>query len=241
MRQKPASAKLVQCAGDIDHFDIGHGFHRARRGLGQCAGLGRGMAVLHHHGGHAESGGGAQDRADIVGIGKLVQHQNDAAAFLWLGQHLVQVAARRGVAGLQRRTLMHRAGRQQPGDGLGICRFHPHPAQQFGTRASRPPGRSERPDPVCGGDWPGPPLRHGGHRASFPAFPACFRIGASGSGQAVRLLAVRAMAMGRLGLFVGFVGAHGALYRCVGLRQDGVPRGAAKPAEFRHFRGRYAP
>ena len=37
------------------------------------------MAVLHHHGGDTESRGGAQDGADIMGIGKLVQHQDDAA------------------------------------------------------------------------------------------------------------------------------------------------------------------
>ena len=143
---------MIQGAGDVHHLDIGHDFQRAGGGLGQRARLRRGMAVLHHHGGDAESGGGAQDGADIVGIGKLVQHQHNPAALPAGLRSRTSSRSRAGRgAGFQRRALMHRARRQQPGDGLGIRRFDPDPAQQLGTQGFGGPGGQDGPAQLAAG------------------------------------------------------------------------------------------
>ena len=85
------------------------------------------MAILYHHRQRAEGGGGPQDRADIVGVGELVEHQHDlplAAALC--RQEVVQVPPRQGIAG-QCHTLVHRALRQKPGNGVGSGRLHSDP------------------------------------------------------------------------------------------------------------------
>ena len=61
-------------------------------------------------GGDAEGGGAAQDRADIVRIGDLVEHQHDA---VWL--ELPRCPARQRV-GLGQQAVMHRVGGEPPRD-----------------------------------------------------------------------------------------------------------------------------
>ncbi len=61
--------------------EVGRPHHRdhvrgAGRRLGQCAGERRGVPVLHHHAARAERCGRAQDGADVLGVGHLVQHQD---------------------------------------------------------------------------------------------------------------------------------------------------------------------
>ena len=70
---------LVERAGEVDHAHPGHGLERAAGGLGERAGFGRRVAVLGDDAERVERGGRAQDRADIVRIGDLVEHQQRPA------------------------------------------------------------------------------------------------------------------------------------------------------------------
>ena len=82
----------VEGAGDIHHLDIGQDLQGAGSRLGQRARQRRGMAVLNDHGTDSESGGSTQNGADIVGVGKLVQHQYDPAPAAGIPfQHLIQI------------------------------------------------------------------------------------------------------------------------------------------------------
>jgi len=65
--------ELLQGARQIHGAHQGHDFQRAGCRLRQHAGVGRCMAVGDDQAGDAESGGAAQDGADIVRIGDLVE------------------------------------------------------------------------------------------------------------------------------------------------------------------------
>ncbi len=121
--------QFVERAGDIDHGEIGHDVERSGRGFGQHARFRRGMAVLHDDGRDAEGGCRAQDGADIVRIGNLVEHQHDAAA-LGGDQDIGDIALGQGLA-LQGRALMHGPGRKQPADRVRIGDFVGHAGEQL--------------------------------------------------------------------------------------------------------------
>ncbi len=70
---------LVERAGEIDHAHPGHEFQRPGRRPRDYAGFGRGMAVLCDDAKRIERGGRAQDGADIVRIGDLIEHDDRPA------------------------------------------------------------------------------------------------------------------------------------------------------------------
>jgi len=69
---------IVERAGEIDDADPGHGLERPRRRLGERSGFGRGVPVLRDHAQGVERRRGAQDRADIVRIGDLIEDEQRA-------------------------------------------------------------------------------------------------------------------------------------------------------------------
>jgi len=102
--------QLLQGARQVNGAHQGDDFQCARSSLGQHAGVGRGMAFGDDQAGHAESRGAAQDCADIVWIGDLVEgeHQGIVAA---AGENILELRL------LQRshkdcKPLMHGAGGQ---------------------------------------------------------------------------------------------------------------------------------
>ncbi len=104
--------QLLQRAGQIGGPHHGDHVRCAGGRLGQGAGEGRGVPVLDHHPAGPEGGGRAQDGADVLGIGDLVQHQDHA-----LGRpgDVLDIGALGG-GGEEGEALMHRARRQQAVD-----------------------------------------------------------------------------------------------------------------------------
>ena len=213
-----AYRRVVQGAGDIHHFDIGHGFQRAGGRLGQRARLRRGMAVLHHHGRHAEGGSGAQDGARHCGdriagpaparsCGGHRRPASSTSSRSPRGQRL----------GFQGRALVHRAWGQKPGNRFAIGQLRPGPGPAACPRWSRRRGWSEPPGPACGGDWPGRPGRRAAHKASFPAWRGGDRLGSSASPAATRFSALFTSAWDKNGAglfwdcFGGGLDAHAGL------------------------------
>ena len=100
---------------------MGQAFGGADRRLGQGARQSRGVAVLHDDSPCAEGQGRAEDGADILGVGQLVQHDDDA--FSRFGQVFQRHALQR--LDLEGQALMDRAGRQHPGQGLVVDGLDP--------------------------------------------------------------------------------------------------------------------
>ena len=81
--------ELLERAREIDGAHQRHDLQRAGGGLGQHAGIGGRVAFGDDDAGNAEGGGRAQDGADIVRVGDLVERQHEgviAAA----GQHILE-------------------------------------------------------------------------------------------------------------------------------------------------------
>ena len=65
---------VLERAGEIDHPHPRHDLERSRGGLGERPAFRRRVAVLRDQRRGAERGGRAEDRADVVRIGHLVEH-----------------------------------------------------------------------------------------------------------------------------------------------------------------------
>ncbi len=81
--------ELVEGAGEVDGAHQRDDFERPRGGLGQHAGVGRRMAVGNDHAGGAEGRRRAQDGADIVRVGHLVEGQ-DQGVVAAAGQDILE-------------------------------------------------------------------------------------------------------------------------------------------------------
>ena len=82
-RPSTRTAELLQLgerAGQVLHQRHGHVLERARGRLGQRAVERRAVAARHDEAGGAEHGGRAQDGADVVRVGDLVEHDQRPAA-----------------------------------------------------------------------------------------------------------------------------------------------------------------
>ena len=73
-----ALAEFSQGLGEILDEHDRHDVERAARGFGERAQEGRAVPLGHHQSSGAEGGGGAERRADILRVGHLVKHQQDA-------------------------------------------------------------------------------------------------------------------------------------------------------------------
>ena len=101
----PPEARLgdfLQRSGEVDDADPRHALQRARRGLGQRAAFARRMAILGDDADRPERRGGAEDRADIMRVGDLVEHQQ-GGAFGRVGEDVAEPDV------LERRNLDHHA------------------------------------------------------------------------------------------------------------------------------------
>ena len=78
--RKPRCLQRGQPARQVLHVDQRHVLERAGGGLGQHAGRLRAVARRGDDAVGGEGGGRAEDGADIVRIGDLVEHQHDAVA-----------------------------------------------------------------------------------------------------------------------------------------------------------------
>ncbi|MGY4489019.1 hypothetical protein ACVWWR_008210 [Bradyrhizobium sp. LM3.2] len=102
-----------QCAGEVLYRHDRYQLQRAGGGLGQHTGRFRTVARGGDDRLHGEGRSRAQDGADIVRIGDLVEHQHDAVLL-----QILDVGRGQGI-GLGEQALVHRVGRQQPVDLLG--------------------------------------------------------------------------------------------------------------------------
>ena len=85
---EPRLGDLVEGAGEIDDADPGHRLQRARRGARDGARFGGRVAVLGDEAERAERRRRAQDRADVVRIGDLVEHDQRARVVLALREEV---------------------------------------------------------------------------------------------------------------------------------------------------------
>ena len=76
--QHAALAELVQGLREILDEDHRHNVERAARGLGQCAVQRRAVPLGHDQARRAECRGLAERRADILWVGHLIEHEQDA-------------------------------------------------------------------------------------------------------------------------------------------------------------------
>ena len=123
---EPGLFDLLQRPGKVGDAQERHLLERARGCLGQHAGHRRRAVLRHQHGQRAEGGGRAQDGADIVRVGHLVEHDNDLRRII-LGQRCqkrIEIAFGQFLGG-QRQALMHRARRQQPLEFAAVEHFKP--------------------------------------------------------------------------------------------------------------------
>ena len=190
--------QLVEGAGEVDHLDHRHHVESARgRAGGHAAELGA-AARRQHHRADLEGGGRAQDRADIVRIGHLIEQQHEIAAGLGRAGPLeLEPRQRRG---RERQPLMHRAPRRRGARSPRARRSGSRGRDGGRPPRGRPaPRRSPAADGSCGAGWRAPPRRHGDRRARVLA--ACPCLAAARSGAAAPLpMAVRAAApRGRAG------------------------------------------
>ena len=120
-------------AGEIDHSDDRDMFEAAGSRFCHDARHLRGVAVRHDHGIDAKGRRGAQDRADIVRVGDLIEHEHDAASRYDIGE-----IERRQRQGFEHHPLMHGARAKTAREVLG--------RHDMGTKASprdfgfEPPG-----------------------------------------------------------------------------------------------------
>ena len=123
--------QLVERAGEIDHLDHRHRIERPGGRLGHRAALLGAAPLGHDHGAHGEGRGRTQDRAEIVRVVDLVEHQHHIAAGL-------------GRAGLPQVESGQRRDRQ--GEAL-VHRACAEPARSIAARstiATSTPGRCAR-------------------------------------------------------------------------------------------------
>ena len=99
--------QLVERAGEVGDLDHRQQVQRARGGLGDRAAELGAAALRQHHRAHLERGRRAQDRADVVRVGDLVEQEDQVAAGLG-GAGAFQVEARQGRCG-QSEALVDRA------------------------------------------------------------------------------------------------------------------------------------
>ncbi len=105
--------QLLQRAAEIRHPGAGQALGRAGRGLGQGAGEGGRMAVLHDDAARAEGQGRAEDGADVLRVRQLIQHNDDA--FSRFGQ-VFQIHAFQRLD-LEGHALVYGPGGQHPAQG----------------------------------------------------------------------------------------------------------------------------
>ena len=117
----------AQGARQIGHPGAGQAFGGAGRGLGQRSGQRRAVPVLNDDAACAEGERRAKDGADILRIGQLVQHDEDAARRM--GQ-IVQFDALQRLD-LEHHALMHGTGRQQARQPVGLDHLYRMPVQQL--------------------------------------------------------------------------------------------------------------
>jgi len=104
-------ADLFERPGKVDDADPRHALQRSRRRLGKGTALGRGMAILRDDSDRPEGRRGTKDRADIVRVGDLVEHQKDRALLCLVQQPVEPHVLER--LDLDDDALMRRVGRNQ--------------------------------------------------------------------------------------------------------------------------------
>ena len=108
--------QFLERAGQIHHAHPRNDFQRATRGFRHRARFRRGVTVLRDDRRGTERRGRAQDRADVVRVGHLVEHQHRPAV---LADHVIEeyVLQRRA---FEHQPLMRRIARDQPGEIVRI-------------------------------------------------------------------------------------------------------------------------
>ena len=107
-------ANFLERAGEVDDPRPRHALERPGRGFGQRPAFGRGVAVLRDDSDRPERRGRAQDRADIMRIGDLVEHQQDRA-IAGLAEHVAKPDVLQRLD-LDDHALMRRVVRDQPAE-----------------------------------------------------------------------------------------------------------------------------
>ena len=139
-------AKLSQALRQIPNQNNGHDIERAARRLGERAGEGGRMPLRQHDARRPEGSGGAQYGADILRVGDLVEHEQDA-----LGAYIVEFDRGQGL-GLEHDALVHGVRSEQPVelfrkrvfclDAAGLqCGFEPARGVLGGEQPSDGPAR----------------------------------------------------------------------------------------------------
>ena len=105
---------LFQRAGEVDDARPRHALESARCGLGEDAALGRRMAVLGDDPDRSEGRGRAQDRADIMRVGDLVEDEQHGA-FRRVAEHVVEPDILERLD-LDHHALVRRVVRHQPAE-----------------------------------------------------------------------------------------------------------------------------
>lgn len=108
-------SQLLERAGEIDDAHNSDMLKAAGSRLRNDSGHVRGMAFRHHQGVDAEGRRGSKDRADIMGICDLIEHEDDAASRGDVAE----------IEGLERprldhHALMHRIGAEPPREVLAL-------------------------------------------------------------------------------------------------------------------------
>ena len=107
-----ALAEFGQGAGEIRHEDDGNNVERAARRFGQRASERRAVPVMQHETNRPEGRSRAQDRADILRVCDLIEHDEQT-----LSSDVVEIE-RRKILDLDHRALMDRIASDQPVEGL---------------------------------------------------------------------------------------------------------------------------
>ena len=141
-RRYPRS-RSASSAREILHRDDGHVFERAGGGFRQHAGRLRTVPCRRDHRRHREARRRAQDRADIVRVGDLVEHEHDPGGF-----ELVELGRGQGV-GFRQQSVVHGVRPEPVRDRVRSYQFGLDPGRQavFGQAACGVLGGEQPPDP----------------------------------------------------------------------------------------------
>ena len=119
---------FLERASEIDHAHPRHDLECARGRFGDHPTFGRGVAVLRDQRGGIERRGRAQDRADVVRIGHLVENHQGPRRIA--GEHLVEEQVRQGLA-IEHEALVRRIARYHPGKVGHVGPFHRKIGRKF--------------------------------------------------------------------------------------------------------------
>ena len=159
--EEAAIVQFGQRARQISHAHQRHQFQRAGGGFRQHAGGLRAVPGGDDDGLDRKRRGRAQDGADIVRVGDLVEHQHDA-----LLRQRVDVGRGQRID-LGQQPLMHGVGAEPLVDGAGADQSPASPGSGCSPRsAAAPRSRSPTGCGSCAADWPAPPSRCASHKGS---------------------------------------------------------------------------